>query len=428
VQVAEYVTSRNIEEESAFAWWVPYVLQKRDVIVSAVNSRVLRTSHKYGIELPTSVRHALGIDQQNKNTLWQDALKKEMSNVCIAFEILSPKAKAPAGWHKASGHIIFDVKMDFTWKARWVKDGHKTPDSLTSSFAGVVSRDSICIALTHAALLGPVLGADIRNAYLQALSSEWHFIIYGPEFGIENEGCVALIRRALYGGKIAGRDFWHHLRDCMGHLGFTSSRADPDVWFRSSKRTTGEEYYEYVLLYVDDVLVISERADKVLRKEIGQHFVLREESIGPPSNYLGGKLREITLENGVRAWAFGSCQYVQSAVRNVEEHLMKAGKRLSYKAPTPLSNGYRPKIDVSPELGENDASHFHSLIGVLRWIVELGRIDLDVEVSMMSSHLALPREGNLKEIYHIFAYLKSHSNTEMVFDPTPPIIDMSLFE
>ncbi len=152
----------------------------------------------------------------------------------------------------------------------------------------------------------------------------------------------------------------------MGHLGFTSSRADPDVWFKSLKQTTGEEYYEYVLLYVDDVLVISERADKVLRKEIGQHFILHVESIGPPSNYFGGKLRKIALGNGVRAWAFGSCQYVQSAVRNVEEHLMKAGEKLTYKTPTLLSNGYCPEIDVSPELGEKDASRFHSLIGVLQ--------------------------------------------------------------
>ncbi len=171
-------------------------------------------------------------------------------------------------------------------------------------------------------------------------------------FGIENEGRVGLIRRALYGGKVAGRDFWHHLRDCMGHLGFSSSRADPDVWYRLSKRATGEDYYEYVLLYVDDVLVNSDRADSVLRKEIGQHFVLREESIGPPSLYLGRKLPEITLENGVKAWAFGSTQYGQAAVRNVEEHLKKTGEKLPYKAPTPLSSNYRPEIDVSPKLGE----------------------------------------------------------------------------
>ena len=245
---------------------------------------------------------------------------------------------------------------------------------------------------------------------------------------LENEGRVGLIRQALYSGKVAGRDFWHHLRDCMGHLGFSSSRADPAVWYRLSKRATREDYYEYVLLYVDDVLVISERADSLLRKEIGQHFVLREESIGPPSLYLGGKLREITLENGVKAWAFGSTQYVQAAVRNVEEHLKKTGEKLPYKAPTPLSSNYRPEIDVSLELGEIQAAYYHSLIGVLRWIVELGRVDIDVEVSMMSSHLALPRVGHLKEIYHIFAYLSAHSNTEMVFDPTPPIIDMSSFE
>jgi hypothetical protein len=113
---------------------------------------------------------------------------------------------------KASGHIIFDVKMDFTHKACWVKDGDKTPQSTTPSFAGVVSRESIQIALTYAALLGlPVWGGDIRNAYLQALSSEKHFIICGPGFGFDYVGHVALVCRALYGGKIAGRDFWHHL-------------------------------------------------------------------------------------------------------------------------------------------------------------------------------------------------------------------------
>jgi hypothetical protein len=141
------------------------------------------------------------------------------------------------------------------------------------------------------ALLGlPVIGADIRNAYLQAPSLEKHFIICSPEFQLENEGHVALIWRALYGGKVAGQNFWHHLCDCMGQLGFTSFRVDPDVWLWLTKRSTGEEYYEYVLLYVDDVLVISKNADNVLRKKIGQHFVLREESIRPPSQYLGGKL------------------------------------------------------------------------------------------------------------------------------------------
>jgi hypothetical protein len=46
---------------------------------------------------------------------------------------------------------------------------------------------------------------------------------------------------------------------------------------------------------------------------------------------------------------------------------------------------------------------------------------------MMSSHLALLREGHLKELYHIFAYLKARPNAEMVFDPTPIRPDLYLF-
>ncbi len=152
VLVVEHVTARNIAEEPAFDWWVSYVLRKRDVIVSAVNSRVQKTGYKYGIELPTSVKHAIEINCKNGNTLWQDALSNKMGSVCVAFEILGPGIKAPPGWHKASGHLVFGVKMDFTRRAHWVKDGHKTLDTATSSFASVVSRDSICIALMHAAL------------------------------------------------------------------------------------------------------------------------------------------------------------------------------------------------------------------------------------------------------------------------------------
>jgi hypothetical protein len=66
-----------------------------------------------------------------------------MSNVCVAFKNLGPNERAHLGWHKALGHIIFDVKMDFTHKVRWLKDGHETPNSTTPSFAGVVSRESI---------------------------------------------------------------------------------------------------------------------------------------------------------------------------------------------------------------------------------------------------------------------------------------------
>jgi hypothetical protein len=150
------------------------------------------------------------------------------------------------------------------------------------------------------------------------------------------------------------------------------------------------------LFYVNNNLVISKNAGTVLQDEIGQHFVLREESIGPPSQSLGGKLWEVTLVNSTKAWAFGSCQYVQAAVHKVEDHLAKTGEKLPYKAPTPLSSGYRPEIDVYPELGDTDSSYFHSLVGVLQWIVELGRVDIMLKSQRCLHILLFLKQGILK--------------------------------
>ena len=120
-----------------------------------------------------------------------------------------------------------------------------------------------------------VFAADIRNECLQAPSSEKNFIVCGPEFGLENVGKRAIIRRALYGGKAAGRDFRNHLRSCMSHLNFKPCLADPDVWMRPAIKSDGNECYEYVLLYTDDALVISENAESILRYELGKYFELK---------------------------------------------------------------------------------------------------------------------------------------------------------
>ena len=93
------------------------------------------------------------------------------------------------------------------------KDGHRTKNPEGSTFAGVVSRDSIRILLTYAALNDlNVWATDIKSAYLQAPTSEKHYIRCGPEFGPDREGTIAVITRALYGGKSAGADYWKHMR------------------------------------------------------------------------------------------------------------------------------------------------------------------------------------------------------------------------
>ena len=70
--------------------------------------------------------------------------------------------------------------MDLARKPRWFKDRQHMPDPQESRYAGVVSRYSVIIALTYAALdYVDLTSADIQNSYLQAPSSEKHYVICG---------------------------------------------------------------------------------------------------------------------------------------------------------------------------------------------------------------------------------------------------------
>ena len=73
-----------------------FTLKKRDSIIASVRKRIARTTHKYGIEIPTSWKHAIEIDVRNKNRLWQNALAKEMKNLAVAFDLLKAHENASA--------------------------------------------------------------------------------------------------------------------------------------------------------------------------------------------------------------------------------------------------------------------------------------------------------------------------------------------
>ena len=88
--------------------------EKRQVILAALKKRIRRTTHKYGIEIPTSVEHSYELDRRNGNNLWKAAHEMEMYNIGVAFEILEDEKSAPAGYTKVSGHLFWSVKMEFT--------------------------------------------------------------------------------------------------------------------------------------------------------------------------------------------------------------------------------------------------------------------------------------------------------------------------
>ena len=170
IEVAEYAVARGLNKEPAFAWWVLSVLAKRNRIIAAVNRRYHKRKHKFGIKVPRDWDEAVAFDKENGNTLWQDAVRKEMKNVRIALKVLDDGKVVPLCFQEINCHLIFDEKMeDFRRKARLVAGGHMTNTPTMSTHASVVSRESVQIALTLAALNDlEVRTADIENAYLTA--------------------------------------------------------------------------------------------------------------------------------------------------------------------------------------------------------------------------------------------------------------------
>ena len=87
-------------------------------------TRYQKKTHKYGIELPKTVKEAYALDDANGNTFWTDAIAKELKNVKIAFDILD---QIPADYQFVRCHMVFNIKIkDFRRKARLVAGGHMT--------------------------------------------------------------------------------------------------------------------------------------------------------------------------------------------------------------------------------------------------------------------------------------------------------------
>jgi hypothetical protein len=160
---------------------------------------------------------------------------------------------------------------------------------------------------------------------------------------------------------------------------------------------------------------------------LNKYFTLKEDLIGQPDIYLGAKLRKVVAPNGQNVWRQSSSGYIQEDVKNVESWLDEWGLQLPGQSDTTMRTTYRLKLDISPELSADVANLYKSAIGVLGWAIELGRIDIVTEVSMLASQMAFPTEGHLIEVLRIFSYLKKHHNSRIEFNPSYPEIDQSQF-
>ena len=160
-------------------------------------------------------------------------------------------------------------------------------------------------------------------------------------------------------------------------------------------------------------MVIHHDARPILDR-IDKFMNLKESPVGDPDIYLGSKMKKVQMDNDVWCWSISPFKYVQEAVHNFQKYLKKnLSDDYGFIANTrnPFLLGYEPCRDVSPLLSPAEASYFQTIIGVMRSMVDLGRMDIAVEVSQLFSFLAIPRQGNLVNALHIMSYLNIRYNS-----------------
>ena len=107
------------------------------------------------------------------------------------------------------------------------------------------------------------------------------------------------------------------------------------------------------------------------------------------------------MNNGVMAWAISPSKYVNEAINNCEKwvHENMPEHKHGCRASNPFPTDYDPDLDTTAELDEEQATYYQSQIDILIWIVELERIDIATEVSLLASHVALPKRDTYRQYF-----------------------------
>eukprot|EP00957_Ditylum_brightwellii_P142694 10872364-Ditylum_brightwellii.AAC.1 len=151
--------------------------------------------------------------------------------------------------------------------------------------------------------------------------------------------------------------------------------------------------------------------------------------MGVPKKHLDADIEKIQAANGRMVWSISPCSCIKNAIQLVEDLFVEDGfdGGLKKKVKNPFLSGYKPELDVTNEVGDHLFLRYAQLIGILRWGIELGHVDVALETKLMVQYQANPRAGHLEVLYHMFVYLKSHPDMgQLAYDPKESMVDESI--
>ena len=367
---------------------------------------------KFGERVPRTVREAYELDIMHKNTGWSDAIDKEITSLrdkYQCFDIREDRHERPPPNYQFIKLIwVFDVKFDGRKKARLVAGGHMTEkleiEDVTST---MISLDSIKLLFIAGELQGlKCMAADVTSAYIQAYTREQVYTIAGPEFG-KDEGKTIYIVKALYGLQTSGNEWHGRFADDLTSMGFIPSKADSDLWMKFKG-----DHYEYIGVFVDDILVFSKHPEKII-KAIQDTLGYDLKGIGPPEYYNGA---DMSFNSDTQNWELSARTYINNVCSKIESLFEVKLKNYG----SPMEVGDHPEVDESDLLTPAEITRYQMLVGCAQWAVTIGRFDIQYATNTLARFAVAPREGHVKRMLRLFGYLKHHAKYRLAFDMDPP--------
>lgn len=276
------------------------------------------------------------------------------------------------------------------YKARLVVKGYMQ-GNVDLTYAPVVDFATVRVALAIAVKREYFIHQmDVRTAFLHGEIDDEVFIIPPPGCGISLKPGTALrLRKGLYGLKQAPR-LWHEKwKDVVTSLGFKSLVSDTCVYRRGSV---------WVLLYVDDVIVVGPELQEVVKVKRELEGRLDMKDLQEMGSFLGVNFARD--EGG--AW-LSQRQYCT-------EVLLRFGMFTCKPVSTPacIADGWNE--DCS---GPSDVTKYQEIVGSLLFLATRTRPDISVAVNLLSRHCSSPTNANMVAAKRVLRYLKGTINVSL---------------
>jgi hypothetical protein len=155
--------------------------------------------------------------------------------------------------------------------------------------------------------------------------------------------------------------------------------------------------YEYVAVYVDDLLIAAKDPGEIVKALIEDHkFKLK--GVGPLTYHLGCDY----FRDSDGTLCCGPRKYIAKLIGQYENMFGSPPREYT----SPLEKGDHPEIDQSDELDIEGIKRYQTMIGCLQWAVSLGRFDIQTAVMTMSRFRVAPQKGHLDRLKRMYGYLK----------------------